>query len=94
MLKTVLSAIANALFGFVFYRVKLWWTNRQLAQAQAAHQLAVQKFDSLQTGVRTEGVIQVAGTEVVTAANSVKTWQEQLAELQKRAEARAQETKP
>ena len=91
MFKTVLKAIVNALFGFLVYRIKLWWANRQLAQAQAAHQLAVQKFDSLKVGMHIEGVVQEAGNQVVTAAAQMSTLQLQLEELQRRAENKGKE---
>lgn len=85
----MLGKIVRFVFGALWNRVVLWWTKRQLAQAQVAHQLAVQRLESLQTGVHTEGVIQVAGVQVVQDAAKLTTIQQQLDELLRRANERA-----
>ena len=87
MVKNVIKFIVGALWG----RVVLWWTKRQLAKAQTEHQLAVQKFDSLQTGVHIESVVEDAGNQVVVAAAQMSTIQQQLEELQRRADERAKQ---
>jgi len=85
----MLGKIVGFVFGALWNRVVLWWTSRKLAQVQAAHQLAVQKFDSLQTGIHVESVVQEAGNQVVAAAAQMATVQQQLEELQRRANERA-----
>lgn len=87
MVKNIIKFVLGALWG----RVVLWWTQRKLTQAQAEHQLAVQKFDSLQTGIHVESVVADAGNQVVVAAAQMSTIQLQLEELQRRADERAKQ---
>jgi len=85
----MVTNVIKFVLGALWNRVVLWWTRRRLAQAQAAHQVAVQKFDSLQTGLHVESVVLAAGNQVVVAAAQMATIQQQLAELQRRADERA-----
>lgn len=84
ILTTVVSVIANV----VVHRIQMWWAQRQAEYYRYKAELEKKRLESLKVGKAVEEDIVKAGSAAADHEHSAATWDEKVAELARRAEAR------
>lgn len=89
MLERLLGMVGSFLLNFIWGRVQLWWAQRQAAYYRKKSEIETRRMQSLQEGKAAEEAISQAGDTAVLHAATASTYEDKVAELQRRAAERA-----